>query len=90
MLIFKPDTILRWHREMVRRKWTFKRNGKLGRPRISVELEALIVRMAKENSRCGYGKIQGELLKLGYELSLLSVRNVLKRHRITPISERTT
>ena len=49
MLIFKPDTVLRWHRELVRRKWTFKRKGKPGRPVISSELEALIIRLAKEN-----------------------------------------
>jgi hypothetical protein len=57
MLIFKPDTVLRWHRAMVRRKWTFKRQGKPGRPRISSELEALIVKLAKENPRWGYDKI---------------------------------
>jgi hypothetical protein len=51
MLIFKPDTVLRWHRELVRRKWTFKRKGKPVRPGISSELEAMIVRLAKENPR---------------------------------------
>ena len=66
MLIFKPDTVLRWHRELVRRKWTFKRKGKPGRPGISAELEALIVHL---NARWGYGKIQGELIKLGHDLS---------------------
>jgi putative transposase len=60
--IFQPETVLRWHRELVRRKWTFKRKGKGGRPRISRELEALIVRLARENSRWGHGKIEGELL----------------------------
>jgi hypothetical protein len=58
MLIFKPDTVLRWQRELVRRKWTFERNGKPGRPVISPELEALIIRLAKENPRWGYDKIQ--------------------------------
>ena len=57
MLIFKPDTVLRWHRELVRRKWTFKRKGKPGRPVISSELEAWIIRLAKENPRWGYDKI---------------------------------
>ena len=90
MLIFKPDTVLRWHRELVRRKWTFSRKGNPGRPRISSELEALIVRLVKENTRWGYDKIQGELLKLGHNLSATSIRSVLKRHRITPASERST
>src|SRR4030065_1521929 len=90
MLIFKPDTVLRWHRKLVRRKWTFRRKGNPGRPKISPELEALIVRLAKENTRWGYDKIHGELLKLGHNLSATSVRSVLKRHRITPASERAT
>jgi putative transposase len=59
MLISTPDTVLRWHRELVRRKWTFKRKGKPGRPVISSELKALVVKLAKENSRWGYDKIQG-------------------------------
>jgi putative transposase len=90
MLIFKPDTVLRWHRKLVRRKWTFRRKGNPGRPKISPELEALIVRLAKENTRWGYDKIQGELLKLGHNLSATSVRSVLKRHWITPASQRST
>jgi putative transposase len=90
MLIFKPDTVLRWHRELVRRKWTFSRKAKPGRPTISSELEALILRLAKENPRWGYDKIQGELLKLGHRLSATSVRNILKRHRITPALERSS
>jgi len=51
MLIFKPDTVLGWHRELVRRKWTFRRKGNRGRRCISSELQALIVRLAKENPR---------------------------------------
>ena len=90
MLIFKPGTVLGWHRKLVCRKWTFRRKGNPGRPKISPELEALIVRLAKENTRWGYDKIQGELLKLGHNLSATSVRSVLKRHRITPASERST
>jgi len=90
MLIFKPDTVLRWHRKLVRRKWTFRRKRNPGRPKISSELKALIVRLAKENTRLGYDKIHGELLKLGHNLSATSVRSVLKRHRITPASERST
>lgn len=66
MLIFKPDTVIRWHRNLIRRKWTFNRKGNPRRPGISSELQTLIVRLAKENSRWGYEKIQGELLKLGY------------------------
>jgi hypothetical protein len=90
MLIFKPDTVLRWYRVLVRGKWTFKRIGKPSRPGRSSELDALIVRLAKENPRWGCDKIQGELLKPGYNLSASSVRNTLKRHRLTPASERSS
>ena len=88
MLIFKPETVIRWHRYLIRRKWTFKRKGNTGRPCLSSELQALVVRLAKENPRWGYEKIQGELLKLGYNLSVSSVRNILKRHRVTPVLRR--
>lgn len=88
--VFQPETVLRWHRELVRRKLTFKCKGTPGRPGISAELEALIIHLAKENSRWGYGKIQGELLKLGYDLSISSVSNVLKQNRIAPAAERST
>ena len=82
ILLVKPETILRWHRDLVRRKWTFRSKKKIGRPRLSSEIEALIVRLAKENTRWGYDKIQGELLKLGHLVSPASIRNVLKRNRI--------
>ena len=88
ILIFKPETVLRWHRELVRRKWTFKQKGKPGRPGIAAEDEALIVRLAKENASWGYERIQGELFKLGHTVCPSTVRNVLKRHGITPASER--
>ena len=55
--LFQPETVLGWHRELVRRKWTFSHKTKCGRPRGNQEIEELIVRMAKENPRWGYGKI---------------------------------
>jgi putative transposase len=66
--IFQPETVLRWHRQLVRRKWTYDQHNKGGRPPLDHELEALIVRLAQENDRWGYGKIAGELLKLGYKV----------------------
>ena len=82
--IFQPETVLRWHRELVRCKWTFQRKARGGRPRISQELGVLIVCLARENGRWGYGKIEGELLKLGFRVSASTVRNVLNRHGILP------
>jgi len=88
LLLIKPETVLKWHRELVRRKWTFQRAASGGRPRIDGELETLIVRLARENTRMGYGKIQGELLKLGYPVDETTIRNVLRRHRIPPAPQR--
>ena len=82
--IVQPETVLRWQRELVRRKWTYQQKNKGGRPRIQQEKENLIVRLAKENIRWGYGKIEGELFKLGYKVSISTVRNVLDRNGIVP------
>jgi hypothetical protein len=76
--------VLKWHWELVRRKWTYPRKHKGGRPRINAEVENLIVRLAKENPRWGYGKLEGELLKLGFKVSRTTIRNVLDRHQIVP------
>ena len=82
--IFQPETVLKWHRELVRRKWTQDHRSNGGRPRIDQDLEDLIVRLAEENPRWGYGKIEGELLKLGVKLSQTTIRNVLNRNGIVP------
>jgi len=82
--IFEPGTVLRCHRELVRRKWTYPNKNKGGRPSINKETKRLILRLARENSRLGYGKIAGELLKLGFQVSLTTVRNVLDRYGIQP------
>jgi putative transposase len=86
--IVQPETVLRWHREIVRRKWTFKQRTKGGRPRTKQEIERLIVRFSRENVDWGYGKSQGELLKLGYEVSEETIANILERHGIPPVPER--
>ena len=88
LLVFKPDTLLKWHRELVKRKWTFRRRKQGGRPRIDPELEVLIVRIAQENTRWGYNRIHGELVKLGFDLDSKTVRNVLKRNGIPPAPKR--
>ena len=81
--IVQPETVLGWHQDLVRRKWSYTHRNKGGRPKMDQELERLILRLAK-NPRWGYGKIEGELLKLGYEASRTAIRNVLKRHSIVP------
>jgi len=83
-----PTTLLQWHPELVRGKWTFKHTNVGGRPRIDTELEALIVRLARENPRMGYDKIQGELLKLGFKVDPTTVRNIMRRHHPSPAPRR--
>jgi len=87
-LVFTPATLLRWHREIVRRKWTFVNRPKLGRPPVSAACVELIVRLARENARWGYGKIQGELLKLGHRVSATAIKRVLRRHGLPPAPQR--
>ena len=82
--IVQLETVLDWHRDLVRRKWSYAHRNKGGRPKMAQELESMIMRLARENPRWGYGKIEGELLKLGYEASRTAIRYVLKRHSIVP------
>jgi putative transposase len=84
MLLVRPETVLRWHRELVRRKWTYRRQQARGRPPITAEVEALLLRLATENPRWGYGRLQGELAKLGHTVGRSTVRAVLKRRHIPP------
>jgi len=85
--VVTPRTLLRWHRELVRRKWTYRRRGP-GRPGLDQETLELIVRMARENPRWGYPRIRGELLKLGIRVSGSAIRAVLRRNGLGPAPRR--
>lgn len=74
-----PDTILRWDRQLIAQKWTYK-NNRVGRPGVMKKIEDLVVRMAKENPIWGYRRIQGALKNLGHNVAHNTVKNVLKRN----------
>jgi putative transposase len=88
-MLVSPETLLRWHRELLHRKWAAYARRPQRRDRSpACELRQLIVQLARENARWGYRRIQGELLKLGYRRSHLTIRKVLRRHGLPPAPRR--
>ncbi len=87
--VAKPDTILTWYRKLIAQKFDGSKHRQYpGRPRIEEKLEALIFRMARENSGWGYDRLVGALANLGYTVSDQTVGNVLRRHGIAPAPQR--
>ena len=80
------DTLLRWHRRLIRWRGTYPHRG--GRPPVDARVVVLIEQMARENPGWGYKRIQGELLGLGYWVGASTIRRVLKRLRIPPAPQR--
>ena len=72
----------------MRRRWTYRRKRQAGRPRIDGEAAALILRLAKENPRWGYRRIQGELRKLDVTVSATAIRSLLQRRGLPPVQRR--
>ena len=85
--IVTPDTIMRWHRRLIAAKWTYQHQRK-GRRGVMREIRRLVVRLAKENSRWGYTRIQGTLKDLGHRVGQTTVSRILKSEGIKPAPER--
>jgi transposase len=86
-LFMTPATLLRWHRELVARRWTYP-HRRLGRPATVAEIGELVVRLARENPGWGYRRIHGELVGLGIKLAASTVWSILKQAGIEPAPKR--
>ena len=81
-LFVRPETLLRWHWKLVRRRWSYPHRR--GRPRSSPEVGALVLRLARENPTWGYRRIHGELCRLGYRIGTSTVWVILHRAASIP------
>jgi putative transposase len=89
-LLVTPDTIVRWHRDIIRRRWAARSiRGKAGRPATRPNIKALILRLARENPEWGYRRIHGELAGLGVEVAASTAWEILKNAGIDPAPRRT-
>lgn len=84
--VVTPATLLRWHRRLVARRWTY--SSRMGRPPIGGEIRELVLRLSRENPRWGYQRIVGEINGLGLKVSATTVRKILREAGIGPIGER--
>jgi HTH-like domain len=87
--IVTPDTILRWHRQLIARKWTY-RKGRPPRAGVLAEIRRLVVRMAEENPTWGYTRIRGALKNVGHRVGRSTIARILKAHGMAPVPERPT
>ena len=89
-LLVTPDTILRWHRDIARRRWAARsKRGRTGRPTTRRNIKALVLRLAKENPEWGYRRIHGELAGLGVNVAASTVWEILRTNGIYPAARRT-
>jgi transposase InsO family protein len=83
-----PDTLLRWHRQLIARKYDGSKRRSPGRPRTAAEIGELILRMARENPRWGYTRIRGALYNLGHEIGRNTIKRILLENGFDPIRKR--
>jgi hypothetical protein len=86
--IATPDTLLRWHRQLIAQKWTYAR--KSGRRGVMIEIRQLVVRMATENPTWGYTRLQGALENVGHRVGRSTIRRILKAAGLPPVPQRPT
>jgi putative transposase len=86
-LLMRPATLLRWHRDLIRRRWTCPHRR--GPPSVAAELRVLVLRLARENPTWGYRRIHGELCRLGYGMGASTVWAILRRAGVDPAPQRT-
>jgi putative transposase len=85
-LFVQPTTLLRWHRDLIRRRWIYPHRR--GRPTVAAEIRDLVLRLARENPTWGYRRIHGELCRLGYRIGASTVWTILQRARVDPAPKR--
>jgi putative transposase len=86
MALVRPATVLRWHRDLVRRRWSYP--YRRGRPAVAAELRGLVLRLVKENSTWGYRRVHGELCRLGYRIGASIVWTILQCAGVDPAPKR--
>ena len=84
-----PDTLLRWHRQLIARKWTCAKKGTIRRG-VLAEIRQLVGRMAAENPTWGYMRIQGALKNLGHDVGRSTIARILRSSGMSPVPERPT
>jgi putative transposase len=87
VFLVTPQTLLRWHRELVRKKWRYRRRS-AGRPPLDPDVSELVLRLARENRGWGCLRIQGELRKLGIRVGATTIRSLLRRSGLGPAPRR--
>jgi len=85
-MLVQPTTLLRWHQDLIRRRWTYPHRR--GRPRVAAELGALVLRLGRENPTWGYRRVHGQLCRLGFKIGASTVWTILRRAGVDPAPAR--